>query len=48
VWVLIEAKVREWCRRVLGDESGQAELLIVALLVFLIWVLASNRRVVVQ
>lgn len=45
---LLEAQLRAWVRRWLGDDSGQAELLIVLLLAFLIWVLATNRRVVVQ
>lgn len=45
---LLYAQVRTWLRRWLGDRSGQAELLVVLLLAFLIWVLAANRRVVIQ
>lgn len=45
---LLEAQIRLQLRRWLGDRSGQAELLVVLLLAFLIWVLATNRRVVVQ
>ncbi len=45
---LIYAQVMAWLRRRLGDRSGQAELLVVLLLAFLIWVLAANRRVVIQ
>jgi hypothetical protein len=45
---LIEAQLRAWVRRWLGNESGVAEVLIVLLLAFLIWVLATHRRVVVQ
>ncbi len=45
---LVEAYVRAHLRRWLGNQSGQAELLVVLLLAFLIWVLATNRRVVVQ
>ncbi len=45
--ILLEAQIRAWVRR-LGGESGQAELLVVALLIFLIWWLATHRRVVVQ
>jgi hypothetical protein len=48
MFALIETQVRAWVRRWLGDDSGQAELLIVLLLAFLIWVLATHRRVVVQ
>jgi NhaP-type Na+/H+ or K+/H+ antiporter len=45
---LLYAQLRAWLRRWLGDRSGQAELLVVLLLAFLIWVLATNRRVVIQ
>ncbi len=45
---LLHAQVRAWVRRWLGDRSGQAELLVVLLLAFLIWVLATNRRVIIQ
>lgn len=45
---LLYAQARAWLRRWLGDRSGQAELLVVLLLAFLIWVLATNRRVVIQ
>lgn len=45
---LLTTQVRVWLRRWLGDRSGQAELFVVLLLAFLIWVLATNRRVVVQ
>ena len=40
-------QTRAMFRRKLG-ESGQAELLVLALLVFLIWVLATHRRVIIQ
>jgi NhaP-type Na+/H+ or K+/H+ antiporter len=45
---LLHTQLRAWVRRWLGDRSGQAELLVVLLLAFLIWVLATNRRVVIQ
>ncbi len=35
-------------RRIFRDERGQTELLIVALLIFLIWLISTGRRVVVQ
>ncbi len=44
----LEMQVRAWVRRWHG-ESGQAvELLVVALLVFLIVILATHRRVIIQ
>jgi hypothetical protein len=46
--LLIETQLRAWVRRWLGNESGQAELIIVLLLAFLIWVMAAHRRIVVQ
>jgi hypothetical protein len=46
--LLIETQLRAWVRRWLGDESGQAVLLIVLLLAFLIWVMATHRRIVIQ
>jgi hypothetical protein len=45
---LLEAKLRSAVRRWMGDQAGQAELFVVLLLAFLIWVLATNRRVVIQ
>ncbi|MDR7438354.1 MAG: hypothetical protein QN172_04405 [Armatimonadota bacterium] len=45
---LLEAWMRGLLRRFMRDESGQAELFVVLLLAFLIWVLATNRRVVIQ
>ncbi|MCS7172627.1 MAG: hypothetical protein N0A24_04340 [Armatimonadetes bacterium] len=45
---LLEMRIRGFLRRFLRDESGQAELFVVLLLAFLIWVLATNRRVVIQ
>ncbi len=45
---ILEAQVRAQLQRYLKDRSGQAELLVVLLLVFLIWVLAAGRRVVIQ
>ncbi len=44
----LETKLRGLLRRIAGNESGQAELFVVLLLAFLIWVLATNRRVVIQ
>ena len=35
-------------RRLGRDERGQAELLIIALLIFLIWLISTGRRVLVQ
>ena len=32
----------------LGNRSGQAELIVVALVVFLLWLLVTGRKVVVQ
>ncbi len=47
MFTLLETQIRTWVRRLMG-ESGQAELLVVALLIFLIWILATHRRVIVQ
>ncbi|MDR7416850.1 MAG: hypothetical protein QN193_07635 [Armatimonadota bacterium] len=45
---LLETRMRSALRRLGRDESGQAELFVVLLLAFLIWVLATNRRVIIQ
>jgi hypothetical protein len=44
---LLEARLRSLVRRHLG-ESGQAELVVILLLAFLIWLLVTHRRVIVQ
>ncbi len=44
----LETRLRGFARRLVGSESGQAELFVVLLLAFLIWVLATNRRVIIQ
>ncbi|MDR7519688.1 MAG: hypothetical protein QN131_13665 [Armatimonadota bacterium] len=43
----VEMLLRAWVRRRLG-ESGQAELVVILLLAFLIWLLAAHRRVIIQ
>lgn len=45
---ILEAKLRSAVRRLVGDQAGQAELVVVLLLAFLIYILATNRRIVVQ
>ncbi len=44
---LLEVHLRAWMRRYLG-ESGNADLIVVLLVVFLVWLLIANRRIVVQ
>ncbi len=44
----LETRLRGLVRRFVGSEAGQAELFVVLLLLFLIWVLATNRRVIIQ
>ncbi|MDR7543200.1 MAG: hypothetical protein QN120_02985 [Armatimonadota bacterium] len=44
---VLEARLRSLVRRYLGV-SGQAELVVVLLLAFLIWLLVTHRRVIVQ
>ena len=46
IW--LEHTLRLAARRIFRDERGQTELLIVALLIFLIWLISTGRRVVVQ
>ncbi len=41
-WLVAQIRSR------LGDRSGQAELIVVALVVFLLWLLVTHRTVVVQ
>jgi hypothetical protein len=46
---VLEAYVRSWLRQHLQlDEGGQAEIILIALVAFLIGLLLSGRRVVVQ
>ncbi len=44
----LEKQIRAWVRQVLGNESGLVELIVVALVMFLLWLRATNRRVIVQ
>ncbi len=44
IMLWLETQIR---RRVTG-QHGQAELIVVALIVFLLWLLVTGRRVVVQ
>lgn len=46
IW--LEHWVRLVVNKVVRDERGQGELIIIALLIFLIWLLSTGRRVVVQ
>ncbi len=46
IW--LEHWVRLAVNKVVRDERGQGELIIIALLIFLIWLLSTGRRVVVQ
>lgn len=46
IW--LEHVLRLAARKVFRDERGQTDILIVALLIFLIWLISSGRRVVVQ
>jgi hypothetical protein len=46
IW--LEHALRLAARKVFRDERGQTDILIVALLIFLIWLISSGRRVVVQ
>jgi hydrogenase-4 membrane subunit HyfE len=46
---LLETYLRAWMRRHLHiEEGGQAEIILIALVAFLIGLLLSGRRVVVQ
>ena len=47
MFTLLATQIRAFLRQRLG-ESGQAELIVVLLLIFLIWVLATHRRVILQ
>jgi len=46
IW--LEHALRLAARRILRDERGQTEILILALLIFLVWLVSTGRRVVVQ
>lgn len=46
IW--LESWLRMAVAKLWRDERGQAELLIIVLLVFLVWLVSTGRRVVVQ
>ncbi len=46
--IVLESWIRSVVSRTLGNERGQSELLILGLLIFLVWLLASSRRLIVQ
>lgn len=46
IW--LEHWVRLVMRKVVRDERGQGEIIIIALLIFLIYLLSTGRRVLVQ
>jgi len=46
IW--LEHALRLAVRRIMRDGRGQTELLIVLLLLFLVWLISTGRRVVVQ
>jgi len=46
IW--LEHALRLAARRIVRDDRGQTEILIIALLLFLVWLVSTGRRVVVQ
>ncbi len=46
IW--LEHTLRLAARRIVRSERGQSELLIIVLLLFLVWLVSTGRRVVVQ
>jgi hypothetical protein len=46
IW--LEHALRLAARRIVRDDHGQTEILIIVLLLFLVWLVSTGRRVVVQ